>query len=73
MKFIKSSKVLLSIAAMLLGFGLSGTSNAQDKDPIVVGYIGSFASDTGLSTIRGAEMAIDELNAAGGVLGGTND
>ena len=70
MKFIKSSKVLLSIAAMLLGFGLSGTSIAQDKDPIVVGYIGSFASDTGLSTIRGAEMAIDELNAAGGVLGG---
>ncbi|MDP6530812.1 MAG: ABC transporter substrate-binding protein [Arenicellales bacterium] len=40
------------------------------KDPVVVGYIGSFDSDTGKSTIRGAEIAIEELNAAGGVLGG---
>ena len=39
-------------------------------DPIVVGFIGSFASDTGKSTLRGAEIAIDELNEAGGVLGG---
>ena len=70
MKITKSPKVLVTAIAMLLGFGLSGTTLAQDKDPIVVGYIGSFASDTGLSTIRGAEMAIDELNAAGGVLGG---
>ena len=36
---------------------------------IKVGYIGSLSSDTGLSTLRGAEIAIDELNAAGGVLG----
>ncbi len=70
MKISKSSKLLLAVAAMLLGSGMSGSSIAQDKDPIVVGYIGSFASDTGLSTIRGAEIAIDELNAAGGVLDG---
>ncbi len=37
---------------------------------IKVGFIGSLSSDTGLSTLRGAEMAIEELNAAGGVLGG---
>lgn len=36
---------------------------------IKVGFIGSLSSDTGLSTLRGAEMAIDELNAKGGVLG----
>ncbi len=36
---------------------------------IKVGFIGSLSSDTGLSTLRGAEMAIDELNAAGGVMG----
>ncbi len=41
-----------------------------EKEPIVVGFIGSFASDTGLSTLRGAEMAIEEYNAAGGILGG---
>jgi ABC-type branched-subunit amino acid transport system substrate-binding protein len=40
------------------------------KDPVLVGYIGSFDSDSGKSTIRGAEIAIEELNAAGGVLGG---
>jgi len=39
-------------------------------EPVVVGFIGSFASDTGLSTLRGAEMAIEEYNAAGGILGG---
>lgn len=36
---------------------------------IKVGYIGSLSSDTGLSTLRGAEIAIAELNASGGVLG----
>ena len=42
------------------------TSAAAD---IKVGFIGSLSSDTGLSTLRGAEMAIEELNAAGGVMG----
>jgi len=43
---------------------------SASKEPVVVGFIGSFASDTGRSTLRGAEIAIEELNAAGGVLGG---
>ncbi|WP_372893659.1 ABC transporter substrate-binding protein [Rhodosalinus sp.] len=36
---------------------------------IKVGFIGSLSSDTGLSTLRGAEIAIEELNAQGGVMG----
>ena len=36
---------------------------------IKVGFIGSLSSDTGLSTLRGAEIAIEELNAKGGVMG----
>ena len=36
---------------------------------IKVGFIGSLSSDTGLSTLRGAEMAIEETTAAGGVNG----
>lgn len=44
----------------------AGMASAEVK----VGFIGSLSSDTGLSTLRGAEIAIDELNAAGGVLGG---
>ncbi|MEO1000862.1 MAG: ABC transporter substrate-binding protein, partial [Pseudomonadota bacterium] len=43
---------------------------ALAQDPVKVGYIGSMSSDTGLSTLRGATIAIEELNAAGGVLGG---
>ncbi len=33
------------------------------EGPVVVGFIGSFASDTGRSTLRGAEIAIEEMNA----------
>ncbi len=45
------------------------TTPVKAADEIVVGFIGSFASDTGKSTLRGAEIAIEELNAAGGVMG----
>ena len=59
-----------AVASVLaLSLVILNTSQAEEK-PVVVGYIGSFASDTGLSTLRGAEIAIDELNAKGGVLGG---
>lgn len=58
-------KTFAAAAVLALGAPL-----AQAEDPVVVGYIGSFASDSGLSTIRGAEIAIEELNAKGGVLGG---
>jgi len=40
------------------------------QETVKVGFIGSLASDVGRSTLRGATIAIDELNAAGGVLGG---
>ncbi len=36
---------------------------------VKIGFIGSLSSDTGLSTLRGAEMAIEEINAAGGMNG----
>ncbi len=36
---------------------------------VKVGFIGSLSSDTGLSTLRGAEIAIEEINAAGGMNG----
>ena len=63
---IRSVTVALSVA---VGLAFSGIVSSEEH-PVVVGYIGSFASDTGISTIRGAEIAIDELNAAGGVLDG---
>ena len=44
---------------------IAGAAGAEVK----VGFIGSMSSDTGLSTLRGAEIAIEELNAAGGFNG----
>ena len=41
-----------------------------EVEPVVVGFIGPFASDVGRSTMRGVEIAVDELNEAGGILGG---
>lgn len=59
------------VASLLMAAGmLTGLSAQAAKDPVIIGYIGSFDTDTGKSTIRGAEIAIEELNAAGGVLGG---
>ncbi|WP_136660464.1 ABC transporter substrate-binding protein [Nitratireductor sp. XY-223] len=60
------SGILRSAAAA--GALLFAVQAAQAE--VKVGFIGSLSSDTGLSTLRGAELAIEELNAAGGVLGG---
>ena len=63
--------IMTWVASLLMAAGmLTGLSAQAAKDPVIVGYIGSFDSDSGKSTIRGAEIAIEELNAAGGVLGG---
>ncbi|MDG1972935.1 MAG: ABC transporter substrate-binding protein, partial [Paracoccaceae bacterium] len=60
---ISPLKTLTGAAAIALA------ASAVTAD-IKVGFIGSMSSDTGLSTLRGAEIAIEELNAAGGVFGG---
>ncbi len=63
--------IMTWVASLLMAAGmLTGLSAQAVKDPVIIGYIGSFDTDTGKSTIRGAEIAIEELNAAGGVLGG---
>jgi len=61
MKFKQSS--------LLAALGFAVLANAASAE-IKVGFIGSLSSDTGLSTLRGAEIAIEELNAAGGVMDG---
>lgn len=58
------------LAATVAMWSLSAVGPASAAEPIKVGYIGSFDTDTGKSTIRGTEIAIEEINAAGGVLGG---
>ncbi len=61
------SAVAAAAAIMASVFAYPATAA---EGPVVVGFLGSFASDTGRSTLRGAEIAIEELNAKGGVLGG---
>ncbi len=56
----------LTTGVMALSAAMVATGAWAD---IKVGFIGSLSSDTGLSTLRGAEIAIEELNAAGGVMG----
>lgn len=61
-------KTTLAAATLTAAMAWSGVALAADT--VKIGFIGSFASDAGRSTMRGAEIAIEELNAAGGVLGG---
>ena len=70
MKISKILTIVVITGAVMMTTLLVNPATAQDNSPVVVGFIGSFASDTGRSTLRGAEIAIEELNAKGGVLGG---
>ena len=67
---MKKSAMKTGLAALTLSLSMSMSTLAFAADTVKIGFIGSFASDAGRSTLRGAEIAIDELNAAGGVLGG---
>ncbi len=64
---VSSLAVMASILLLSVG---PPSATAASKEPVVIGFIGSFDSDSGKSTMRGAEIAIEELNAAGGMLGG---
>ncbi len=57
---------LKTVLATSVAFAALGTMAMAE---IKVGFIGSTSSDTGLSTLRGAEIAIEEINASGGVMG----
>ena len=57
--------------ALVLSLGIFGVAHAQD---VKIGYAGALtgpASFTGLDIKRGAELAVDEINAHGGVKGKT--
>ena len=58
-------------AALALGaFALSSTpANAADKGPINIGVIAPFSAIDGASILNGAEMAVDDINAHGGIMG----
>ncbi len=54
--------VLCAIALIL-------TASQAAAEGVKVGFIGSMSSDAGRSALRGAQIAIDELNSSGGFMG----
>jgi branched-chain amino acid transport system substrate-binding protein len=69
----KASLLLVSlvIIASLLLVGCSSTapSTADSKAPIIIGYVGNASSPGTKPCMDIQQMAIEEINAAGGVLG----
>ena len=62
---------VLAAATAAMGFALAAPLNAAEK-PIVVGFIHSMSgpmSMYGISSEAGGKIALEEINAAGGILG----
>jgi ABC-type branched-subunit amino acid transport system substrate-binding protein len=61
-----------SVVAIAAALACSASQAATDSDPILVGLIagttGAYGT-TGVATVHGAELAVDKINAQGGVLG----
>lgn len=60
------------LMAAVAGILSAGTGMAQDKTPIVIGAVQPLTgpvSIDGLSVVNGIKIAMDNINAAGGVLG----
>lgn len=69
MKF--SPRLLFASAALFAAFGVSGCKSSDDST-INIGEVASLSGGTatfGQSSHNGTQMAVDEINAAGGLLG----
>lgn len=64
--FVVSTVVLAVVAVML---GMPSSSYAQKGAPIVIGYIGNVASPGTKPCMDVQKMAVEEINAAGGING----
>ncbi|MGH6921378.1 MAG: ABC transporter substrate-binding protein, partial [Geminicoccaceae bacterium] len=63
---------VLGLSACLAGLALAGQVAAQNADPVKIGEINSYSRFPGftLSYQQGWQLAVEQVNAAGGVLGG---
>ena len=55
-------------ATLVLGLGLLAC-RSQERSTIVIGWAGPATDSTGAGSLRAARLAIDEINAAGGIHG----
>ena len=65
------TSIVLTVSIALI-FGWIGPVQAAEKNPIVIGFIHSMSgamSMYGISSEAGGKIAVEEINAAGGVLG----
>jgi branched-chain amino acid transport system substrate-binding protein len=65
---IASSLVLAATALMGVGSAAYAAADAPYLIGLIAGTTGAYGS-TGVATVNGAQMAVDKVNAAGGVLG----
>ncbi len=68
---IFSLLVILTLVVVLTiaGCGPAQTSSAANKGPIIIGYVGTAAGPGTKPCIDAQLMAVEEINAAGGILG----
>ncbi len=57
------------VGLSLLAFALIGPLVAQPQQTIRIGVVAGLEIANGRDTLRGAQLAVEEINAAGGVLG----
>ena len=72
MKMKANKKIALLLCVMMLATLLAGCGGAKKADTIKLGFLGAktgSVANYGLPGEKGMKMAIDELNAKGGVLG----
>ncbi|RYD64542.1 MAG: ethanolamine utilization protein EutJ, partial [Verrucomicrobiaceae bacterium] len=68
----KATLLLLGLAAVLTGAGCKKAGNSANSNEIPIGEYASLTGQTasfGQSSHKGTDLAIEEVNAAGGVLG----
>jgi len=66
-RFLIIAAVAVSVLAMLPG--MTAMSHAQAKGPIIIGYVGNVASPGTKPCMDIQKMAVEEINAAGGING----
>ncbi len=66
------SKRIATLLLALLMFMVPLSAGAAEEGPIIIGYVGALSGDTALwgqAGLDGMNMAVADINAAGGVLG----
>lgn len=69
---MKKSNVFLGFAAAILAFAAAGCSGSGKSNTLKVGFVGPLSGGVavyGVEAKNGAELAVEEINAAGGING----